>query len=78
MGYKGRESKEQDMEDLILKAFNDSIGAILTYLDEAEVGFTLKKAVKSELWDLCDKKILPLTGKGLGHDKSKEETNGNY
>ena len=77
MGYKGRESKEQDMEDLILKAFNDSIGAILTYLDEAEVGFTLKKAVKSELWDLCDKKILPLTGKGLGHETEEYENRGN-
>lgn len=52
-----------DTEQEIQKAFNDSIGAILTYLDEAGVGFATKKAVKSELWDLCDKKIKPL---GLG------------
>ena len=64
------------MDDQIQKAFNGSIGAILTYLDEAEVGFTLKKAVKSELWDLCDKKIMPLiNNKGLGNEKS--ETDGN-
>lgn len=61
------------MEKEIQKAFNDSIGAVLTYLDEAEATFTTKKAVKSELWELCDRKIMPLLAKGLGH----EETRGN-
>ncbi|HUV72254.1 MAG TPA: hypothetical protein VMW25_04540 [Clostridia bacterium] len=60
------------MDEAIQKAFNDSVGAILTYLDEAEVGFTCKKAVKSELWDLCDKKIKPLLG-----DRNGQETFGN-
>ena len=59
--------KETEMEQVIQKAFNDSIGAILTYLDEAEVGFAIKKAVKSELWELCDKKIKPLVGEGEGY-----------
>ena len=65
--------KEMDTNEYIQKSFNDSVGAILTYLDESEVGFTTKKAVKSELWELCDKKIMPLA-KGLGNDS---ETNGN-
>ena len=56
------------MEQVIQQAFNNSIGAILQYLDEAEVGFAIKKAVKSELWELCDKKIMPLVGKGLGEN----------
>ena len=64
------------MEQEIQKSFNDSIGAILTYLDEAEVGFATKKAVKSELWELCDKKIKPLFGKGLGHGQ-EDYTGGN-
>lgn len=64
------------MEKDIQQAFNNSIGAVLTYLDEAEVGFAIKKAVKSELWELCDKKIMPLVGKGLGHDN--EENQGNH
>ena len=62
------------MDEEVQKAFNDSIGAILTYLDEAEVGFAIKKAVRSELWELCDKKIKPLI-KGLGHDEA--DTRGN-
>ena len=68
-------NKELEMDKVIQKSFNDSIGAILTYLDEAEVGFATKKAVKSELWELCDKKIMPLIGKGLGH--GQEDTAGN-
>lgn len=56
------------MEEEIQKAFNDSIGAILTYLDEAEAGFMCKKAVKSTLWELCDKKIKPLLGAGNGKE----------
>jgi hypothetical protein len=66
--------KEKDMDQEIQKAFNNSIGAVLTYLDEAEVGFAIKKAVKSELWELCDKKIMPIIGKGLGHG---QEDSGN-
>ena len=63
------------MEQEIQQAFNDSIGAVLTYLDEAEVGFAIKKAVRSELWELCDRKIKPLL-KGLGHGQ-EDYTNGN-
>lgn len=70
-----REIKEQDVDQEIQKAFNNSIGAVLTYLDEAEVGFATKKAVKSELWELCDKKITPLMAEGLGY--GQEETSGN-
>jgi len=67
------------MKQDIQKAFNDSIGAILCYLDEADCGFATKKAVKSELWELCDKKIMPLTQtKGLGHGNDQEEINGNH
>ena len=67
-----------DMDKEILKAFNDSIGAILTYLDEADCGFATKKAVKSELWELCDKKIMPLTqSKGSGNGNDTTEINGN-
>ena len=62
--------KEMDMDQEIQKAFNDSIGAVLTYLDEAGVGFATKKAVKSELWELCDKKIKPL---GLGEEYGYEK-----
>ena len=66
------------MEDRIQKSFNDAIGAILTYLDEAEVGFATKKAVKSELWELCDKKIMPLVGQGLENGtETKQDTAGN-
>lgn len=61
------EKRNGIMEQDIQKSFNDSIGAILTYLDEAQVGFAIKKAVKSELWELCDRKIMPLVGKGSGH-----------
>ena len=60
------------MDNDIQQAFNNSIGAISTYLDEAEVGFATKKAVKSELWELCDKKIMPMA-KGLGHGEESEQ-----
>ena len=63
------------MEQDIQKAFNDSIGAVLTYLDEANVGFAIKKAVKSELWELCDRKIMPMIGEGKGHGKSTIKEN---
>lgn len=66
-----RRIKEQDMnkEQEIQKAFNDCVGAILTYLDEAGVGFATKKAIKAELYELCDKKVKPLmAGLGAGHD----------
>jgi len=56
-----------DKDQVIQQAFNDTIGAVLTYLDEAECGFTTKKAVKSELWELCDRKIKPLL-EGHGQD----------
>ena len=75
--YKTHNNGLGTMEQEIQKSFNNSIGAILTYLDEAEVGFAIKKAVKSELWELCDKKIMPLCGKGLGHGTEQEDTRGN-
>lgn len=57
----------------IQKSFNNSIGAILTYLDEAEVGFAVKKAVKAELWELCDNKIMPMMAElGLGYNEEYE------
>ena len=68
--------KEMDMEQAIQKSFNDSIGAILTYLDEASCGFATKKAVRSELWELCDKKIKPLI-KGTEHDNEADDDRGN-
>ena len=45
---------------MVEQAFNDSVGVILGYLDEAETGAATKRAVKAELWDLCDRKIKPL------------------
>ena len=59
------------MEQEIQKNFNNSIGAVMQYLDEAEVGFAIKKAVKAELWELCDKKIMPMA-QGLGNGKTQE------
>lgn len=60
---------DEELDDKIQKAFNDTIGAVLTYLDEAGVGFTTKKAVKTELWELCDRKIKPLLkGQGNGYE----------
>ena len=44
----------------VQQAFNDSVGVILTYLDEAEVGLSTKRAVKAEMWELCDRKIMPM------------------
>lgn len=67
--------QDKDMEKEIQKAFNDSVGTILTFLDEAGVSLTLKRAVKSEMWDLCDKKIKPLfhgvKGNGLDVDGNR-------
>ena len=63
------------MDKDIQKAFNDSIGVILTYLDEAEVGSGIKAAVKGELWGLCDKKIKPLIGEGQGHGQGHGSNN---
>jgi hypothetical protein len=62
------------VEEQIQRAFNDSIGAVLTYLDEAGCGFTTKKAVKTELWELCDRKIKPLLG-GLGNGNDDDRHN---
>ena len=67
----------EGLEQVIQRAFNNSIGAVMQYLDEAEVGFAIKKAVKSELWELCDKKIMPQFGKGLGNEQRINEANGN-
>ena len=56
------------MDQEINNAFNKTIGAVLTYLDEAQCGFATKKAVKSELWELCDNKIVPMfENKELGN-----------
>lgn len=61
-----------ETEEQIQKAFNDSIGVVLTYLDEAGCGFATKRAVKTELWDLCDRKIKPLLeGQGNGNDDDR-------
>lgn len=57
------------MDQEIQNSFNNSIGAVMQYLDEAAVGFAIKKAVKSELWELCDKKIMPMIGRGLGNEQ---------
>ena len=63
------------MDDQIQKAFNDSIGVILTYLDEAGTGMAIKAAVRGELWSLCDRKIKPMLGEGTGY--GLEEGTGN-
>jgi len=60
------------MVDKVQKAFNDSIGVILTYLDEAEVSLTTKRAVKAELWYLCDNKIKPMIEEKGEQDGNKE------
>ena len=64
-------TKEQQVQ----QAFNDSVGVILTYLDEAETGLTTKRAVKAELWDLCDKKIKPLLEKEQGEERDDSRFN---
>jgi len=48
------------MEQEIQDAFHDSVGAIMQYLDDAEATSLLKRAIRTELWELCDKKIKPL------------------
>jgi len=60
------------MEPDVQKAFNNTVGAIMQYLDEANVGFAIKKAVRSELYELCDKKIKPLI-EGPEHGSGQEE-----
>ena len=60
------------MDQEIQQAFNDSVGVILTYLDEAGVGSATKRAVKTEMYDLCDRKIKPMF-EGIG----MEEVDGN-
>lgn len=67
-------NKDMDMDQEIQQAFNDTVGEILNYLDEANCSFTLKKAVKSALYELCDKKIKPL---GLGAEYGTEDSAGN-
>jgi hypothetical protein len=62
-----------DKEEAMQKAFNDSIGVILTYLDEADVGMAIKRAVKTELWSLHDNKVAPLV-KGLGEGGGSDVT----
>jgi hypothetical protein len=73
--YKRGEQKEKDMDEKIQEAFHTSIGAVLNYLDEAEASFMLKKAIRSELWELCDKKIKPLIGKGSGYGQNEQRGN---
>lgn len=63
------------MEQQIQQAFNDSVGVILTYLDEAGVGSAVKRAVKTEMYALCDNKIKPLLGKDQEEVRDYE---GNY
>ena len=67
------EHLEMDMEldKEIQLWFNDTVGDVLTYLDEAGVGLGIKQAVKSRIYQLCDKKIKPLV-KGLGHGQEDE------
>lgn len=63
-----------DTEEKIQKAFNDSIGEVLCYLDEAKASFTLKKVIKTALWELCDRKIKPLL-EGLGNGNDDDQHN---
>ena len=62
--------------ELIQKSFNNAIGNVMQYLDEAEVGFGTKRAVKAELWDLCDKYIKPAMAEVIGNEQ-EQEINGN-
>ena len=39
------------------EAHNKMVGRVLTYLDEANVGTGIKKAVKSELWDFYNEYV---------------------
>lgn len=50
-------------KDEIQRAFSDSVGVILTYLDEAGTGSAVKRAVKEEMYHLCDDKIMPMADK---------------
>ena len=58
------------MEKQIDKAFNDSIGVIMTILDESNASFTVKTVIKGELWKLCDRKIKPMA-KGEDYDEDR-------
>lgn len=63
---------EDFLDREIQKAFNDTVGAVLSYLDEADVKSSVKQAVKSKLYELCDRKIKPLLeGQGNGQDDSR-------
>ena len=68
-------AQEQELQ----KAFNDTFGQVLTFLDESNVGLTCKKAVKSSLYELLDRTIKPmLTGKGKGnYDSEDQDSRGN-
>ena len=57
------------IEETLQKAFNDTVGEVLCYLDEANCGSGHKKAIKTAIYELLDNKIKPLL-EGLG--------NGNY
>lgn len=51
------------------KSCNDMIGRILTYLDEDEVRRSIKKAVKSEIWDFYNEHV--------NGDDDEQEIHGN-
>ena len=68
------------MNQEVQRAFHGTVGAVLAYLDEDETGSAVKRAIKAELWDLCDKKIQPLIEEletGKGRETDDEEANGN-
>jgi len=63
---------ETGTEAKIQTAFHESVGAIMQYLDDSDSTSLLKRAIRDELWGLCDNKIKPILGKGSEH-----ETTGN-
>lgn len=65
-------------EEKVQAAFNDSVGVILTYLDEAKVGSAIKRSVKTELYELCDDEMKVLVSNLEGQGKGcKDETSYN-
>ena len=61
------------IQDQVQADFNSTVGVVLTYLDEAGVGTAIKRAVKTEIYSLCDDKVMKII-EDLG--KGKEESNG--
>lgn len=72
MPRKYEEANLPPLEEVQL-VFNDTVGAVLVYLDEAKVGFTLKKAIRAEIYELCDKQIKPLVAVLEGQQEEVED-----